>query len=319
MSELTISPADRIRRVGEVLIAKGEEIYEIGGIGPAMWEEITSEEILGRIAVSRAVARAVVAQIRNMEDLVLKDIIIDNIINVDLRERTMKKQQIKAWAQAIQEELNLKIPGSVSRDVERETMNGPCQVTAKARVEFKLDVYDGAEEGCAIWYHGLERQMGKLKIVEEDYMAYAINATSGRARTTITMLDDRHKGDYQVIKERMIKMFDIRSKEDILSEFRLFKQGNNEAAREFFVKFQLKVNELLARGLWTDAHVEPKMLVQRFREKLRQDIDIKVGDHCEDIGIEVESLTLEDFFQIAQRIEKRCSRDKQRLGHVSAP
>ena len=110
MSELTlmISPADRIRRVGEVLIAKGEEIYEIGGISPAMWEEITSEEILGRIAVSRAVARAVVAQIRNIEDLVLKDIVIDSIINANLRERTMKKQQIKAWAQAIQEELNLK-------------------------------------------------------------------------------------------------------------------------------------------------------------------------------------------------------------------
>ena len=46
MSELTVSPADRIKKVGEALIARGEEIYEIGGMSPAMWEEIASEEIL---------------------------------------------------------------------------------------------------------------------------------------------------------------------------------------------------------------------------------------------------------------------------------
>ena len=127
----------------------------------------------------------------------------------------MKKQPIKAWAQAIQEELDAKSPGSIVKAASEEKEGSSCQVAAKARVEFKLEVYDGTEKGCAIWYHGLERQMEKLKISEVDFMAYAINATSGRARTTITMLDDRHKGDYQATKERMIKMFDIRSKEDI--------------------------------------------------------------------------------------------------------
>ena len=61
------------------------------------------------------------------------------------------------------------------------------------------------------------------------------------------------------------------------------------------------------------------MLVQRFRAKLRQDIDTRIGDHCEDMGVDVEDLTLEDFFQIVQRMEKRCARDKQRQGLISTP
>ena len=117
-------------------------------------------------------------------------------------------------------------------------------------MEFKLETYEGAEEGCAIWFHGLERQLEKLNVNEEDFLAHAINATGGKARLTITMLDDRHKSNYQEIKSRMVKLFDLKTREDLLSDFRSFKQSSNVPAREFFVRFQLKVNELLAKGIW---------------------------------------------------------------------
>ena len=54
--------AQRIKRVGEALLEREEETYELGGLSTAFWEEIMQENVLGKIAVSGAIARAIVAQ-----------------------------------------------------------------------------------------------------------------------------------------------------------------------------------------------------------------------------------------------------------------
>lgn len=313
--------ANKIKLIGEILQAKSEEIYENGGLSPTMWEELTGEEVLGRIAVSASVARAIVAQIRNLEDTVLGDMIVEGILNADFKDKVTKKQPAKGWLQALKEELTAKSPGSVLRGEagDSESTNVAAPVTVRPRVEFKLELYEGTEEGCAVWFHGLERQMAKLKIGQVDYLIHAINSTAGKARAAIVMLDDRYYGDYKTIKDKMVQLFDLKTKEDILGDFRSFKQASNEPARDFFVRFQVKINELLARGVWSDIHIIPKLLIQQFRQRLRLDLDIKVGDYCEDTNIEMEDMSLDEFFQVVQRVEKRNSRMQQRQGMVAAP
>ena len=128
-----------------------------------------------------------------------------------------------------------------------------------------------------------------------------------------------YEGNYTAVKSKMIQMFDLKTGEDILTDFRSFRQNNNEPVREFFVRFQLKVNEMLARGIWSEVHTTPRLLVQQFRQRIRIDLDTRVGDYCEDTNTEVENLNLDDFFQIVQRVEKRHSRDQHRPGLISAP
>jgi hypothetical protein len=107
----------------------------------------------------------------------------------------------------------------------------------------------------------------------------------------------------------MVRLFDLKTREDLLSDFRSFKQSNNEPAREFFVRFQLKVNEMIAKGIWSGVDITPNILIQQFRQRLRLEIDTKVGDYCEDTGLKIEDFSLDEFFEVVQRVEKRSNRD----------
>ena len=117
------SAAQRVRMVGEVILQKGEEIYAEGGLSPEMWEEMVHDGLLGKMAPNIAIARAIVAQLRNIEDEILRDIVIESIKAQDGKDRTMRKEPIKRWLQLLQEELNSKEPGSVLRE-EEETKRG---------------------------------------------------------------------------------------------------------------------------------------------------------------------------------------------------
>ena len=118
--------------------------------------------------------------------------VIESIIATDMKDKAIKRYPIKAWVQALQNELAVKEPGSALKENESGGTTLPGTGAVRPKVEFKLEIFEGTEEGCAIWYHGMEKQMNKLRISEEDFMAYAINSTGGRARTTINMLDDRY-------------------------------------------------------------------------------------------------------------------------------
>ena len=200
------SAAQKVRMIGEAIVKKGEEIYAAGGLSPDIWEEIVNEELLGKVAPNAAIARAIVAQLRNLEDEILRDIVIEDIIGQECKDRSMKKEPIKKWVQLLQRELNSKEPGSVLRGVEEtkreneEENRSLTNVEARAKVEFKLETYEGQEDKCAVWFHGLERQMMKLRINRNNYVAHDINSTVGKARTMIAMLDERFEGRYDEIR-----------------------------------------------------------------------------------------------------------------------
>ena len=148
--------------------------------------------------------------------------------------------------------------------------------------------------------------------------AHAINSTVGKARTMIATLDERFEGRYDEIRSKMIQMFDLKTTEEVLSDFRNFKQGNNEKARDFYLRYQMRVNELLAKGIWTEEHMTPTLLIQHFRQRVRMDLDTKVSDHIEDTGVNLEGMDLDGFFEIVQRVEKRANRDQQRMSSIVA-
>ena len=86
--------------VGEVILQKGEEIYAEGGLSPEMWEEMVHDGLLGKMAPNIAIVRAIVAQLRNIEDEILRDIVIESIKAQDGKDRTMRKEPMVACATA---------------------------------------------------------------------------------------------------------------------------------------------------------------------------------------------------------------------------
>ena len=70
------SPATRIKRVSEVLHADTESIYMEGYVTQEIWDKLTEDSILGRIAPNVAVGRAIIAQIQQLEDDLLSSIFL---------------------------------------------------------------------------------------------------------------------------------------------------------------------------------------------------------------------------------------------------
>ena len=58
---------------------------------------------MGRIAPTAAVARAMVAQLRNLEDSLLKDIVMEGIMTADSKERTGRRNPVRTWMQLLKE------------------------------------------------------------------------------------------------------------------------------------------------------------------------------------------------------------------------
>ena len=88
--------------------------------------------------------------------------------------------------------------------------------------------------------------MKKLQISESDYLLHAINSTTDKANQIINILDNEFENDYVSIKDRMITMFDIKSKQEILSEYnRSFKQTNTESMTDYYIRFKVVSNGAL--------------------------------------------------------------------------
>jgi len=82
------SPATRIKRVSEVLHADTESIYMEGYVTPEIWDKLTEDSILGRIAPNVAVGRAFIAQIQQLEDDLLSSIILAYIQSYKPKDKT---------------------------------------------------------------------------------------------------------------------------------------------------------------------------------------------------------------------------------------
>jgi hypothetical protein len=140
---------------------------------------------------------------------------------------------------------------------------------------------------------------------ETEYVLYSINATTGKARMTICILDDELQSEYNAIKKSMISIFDTKSNQEVLKEYgRSFKQNNVESVSDFYVRFKIKVSELLAHGIWTVDNTLDSHLIYQFWSRLRVTIEDKVTRYLEDKDIEDNKLTMENFFRLQLKQSK---------------
>lgn len=188
------SPATRIKRVSEVLHADTESIYMEGYVTPEIWDKLTEDSILGRIAPNVAVGRAIIAQIQQLEDDLLSSIILAHIQSYKPKDKTYSSGAVRAWMNILRDELQTKSPGSILKKDETDQTTGAREPTvsvmSKAKIDFKLKTYDGTTNECSVWFWELEKSMKKLRISKEEYILHAINASSDKACTTICLLDD---------------------------------------------------------------------------------------------------------------------------------
>ena len=316
------SPATRIKRVSEVLHADTESIYMEGYVTPEIWDKLTEDSILGRIAPNVAVGRAIIAQIQQLEDDLLSSIILAHIQSYKPKDKTYSSGAVRAWMNILRDELQTKSPGSILKKDETDQTTGAREPTvsvmSKAKIDFKLKSYDGTTNECSVWFWELEKSMKKLRISKEEYILHAINASSDKACTTICLLDDEFESDYCQIKQAMISIFDTKTRQDIQREFnRAFKHSNTETVTDFYIRFKQKTSELLAKGIWDEDQLNPNFLIQQFCSKLRVDLDVKISEYMEDRDLQEDGMTLENFFQLASRVDLRMSKENSKS--VSTP
>ena len=188
-----MSAAQRVARFGEIIRERSEDIYREGGLNADLWEALTQEEVLGLIAPTAAVARAIAAQIWGLDDDLLKEIIVEGILRADNKEKINRRNPVKTWPQLLKEECSRKQPGSIRNEesneetVSERSKREETSTMARPKVEFKLESYDGAEDKCSLWICELERQMKRMRLPEDDYLTYTINATTGKAKSAITI------------------------------------------------------------------------------------------------------------------------------------
>ena len=120
------SAASRIARVGDIIRERAEDIYKEGGLYGELWEELMGEEVLGLVAPTGAVARAIVAQLQGLEDGLLKDIVVDSITDTDTgaKERAGKRGPIRVWLRLLREECLRRVPGSLGKEEEDFVADG---------------------------------------------------------------------------------------------------------------------------------------------------------------------------------------------------
>lgn len=119
------SPATRIKMVSEILQADTELIYMEGYVTPEIWDELTEDPILGRIAPNVAVGRAIIAQIRQLEDdTVLSRIIPAHIQSYKPKDKTYSSGAVRAWMNILRDELQTRSPRSILKKDEMDQTTG---------------------------------------------------------------------------------------------------------------------------------------------------------------------------------------------------
>ena len=214
-----------------------------------MWDEILRDSVLGKYAPNPVITRGIIDIIQRLEDKFLAEVILEFVRNYNLKDRACKVEAVKQWMASLHKEINKKDHNSAdereeadigAREAQRMIIIHAEVVNTRTKIDFKLKSYDGTTDTCAIWFWKIEKTMKKLRISESDYLLHAINSTTDKANYNqiINVLDNAYEfeNDYVSIKDRMITMFDIKSKQEILSEYnRSFKQTNTESMTDYYI------------------------------------------------------------------------------------
>ena len=109
----------------------------------------------------------------------------------------------------------------------------------KMKIDVKLPSYDGTPDTCTDWFFSLEKNLARMKIDGADYLFYATGHTTGTAKDAITMLENKHRNDYSMVKKDLIEMFDVTKNQELYEQFlQRFRQLHTETVTSFYIKYQ---------------------------------------------------------------------------------
>ena len=168
------------------------------------------------------------------------------------------------------------------------------------KIDVKLPSYDGTPDTCTDWFFSLEKNLARMKIDGADYLFYATGHTTGTAKDAITMLENKHRDDYSMVKKDLIKMFDVTKNQELYEQFlQRFRQLHTETVTSFYIKYQNQVHRLISRGIWPDDDSNKYNELSFFRAKLKPDISQQLSLLLQQHAVQENDIDLDKVYKYA--------------------
>ena len=168
-----------------ILTDQQDSIMMNGNITPQLWDEILHPDVLGSLCPTMVIAKALIAQIRLIEDQLLSETILFYFSSGTTPRKT-KALNAKEWFDVLKQQCTKSplIPSSV--DAEQTDNSSIASSVAtfmdKMKIDVKLPIYDGTPDTCTDCFFSLEKNLERMRVSRSDYLFYASGHTVGMAK-----------------------------------------------------------------------------------------------------------------------------------------
>jgi hypothetical protein len=300
-----LSSLEKLQNAIKVMEIQQEEIMATGTIVPQLWDELLHPDLLGNLCPTSVLIRAFITQIKLMNDDILKETIMEYFEHGSSPKRT-KTMATKEWFDFMKKQLALmKTNMDTTTRGEEKSMASAVSLVEKVKIDIKLPTYDGTPDNCDEWFFALEKSLTRMKVDKTDYLLYATSHTTGTAKDAITMLEHKHKDEYDAIKKELIEMFDSMKQQEFYENFlQRFKQLHTETVTSLYIRYQNQIQRLMTRGIWQDGETYKFNALIFFRSKLKPEISRQLAILLEQHNIQEPDLDLEKVYRHALIAEK---------------
>ena len=142
------SSLEKLQQAIKVLEIHHEEIMASGTIVPHIWDELLHPDLLGNLCPTSVLTRAFIAQIRQINDEIFKDTILEYFENGTSPKRT-KTMAAKEWFDSTKKQLaTSKTDMETVERGEEKSMASSVSLVDKIKIDIKLPMYDGTPDNC---------------------------------------------------------------------------------------------------------------------------------------------------------------------------
>ena len=309
MQQQKPSTLEKLQRAISIIEDQQDDIMNTGNISAQLWDELLHPDLLGSFHPTAVITRAFLAQMKLMKDDILRDTILEYFASGGIPKRT-KTTLSKDWFEAVKKQLS-RLTVEPTRHERSITSSSSTTINLmdKMKIDVKLPSYDGTPDTCTDWFFSLEKNLARMKIDGADYLFYATGHTTGTAKDAITMLENKHRDDYSMVKKDLIEMFDVTKNQELYEQFlQRFRQLHTETVTSFYIKYQSQVHRLISRGIWPDDDSNKYNELSFFRAKLKPDISQQLSLLLQQHAVQENDIDLDKVYKYALIAEKLTPR-----------
>ena len=158
-----MSSLEKLQQAIKILEIQYEEIMATGTIVPQIWDKLLQPDLLGNLCPTTVMTRAFIAQIKQIDDEILRDTILEYLQHGTTPKRT-KATAGKEWFENTKTQLaNTKTTVDMEGRGEEKTMASAVSLIDKIKIDIKLPIYDGNPDHCEDWFITMEKNMTQMK------------------------------------------------------------------------------------------------------------------------------------------------------------